>query len=200
MKRILILFSLIALIAMASCKKKESPVSFDNKALIGEIFNAGMSGFSAGMSESSKAQDEKGSILINGSADVIVPGPEGGNIHVTGSVTGSISFNDANGDILGGTLLLGFTETITDYAFMCNGQKYIMNGAPYISLTGIFTLQPGGATFGTASNIEIGGGVRVVGPDYNQTINIQITININSTGTGGDVSGTIGGETIYYTF
>jgi hypothetical protein len=110
-----------------------------------------------------------------------------------------MSFDDKTGKILSGTMLPGLTETITDYAFKCNGQKYTMNGAPYVSLTGTFTFQPGG-TFGTASSMQIGGGVQVIGPSFDQTMNIQLTIIVNSNGTGGHVSGTIGGEAIDYLF
>jgi hypothetical protein len=199
MKKIYLLLSVIALFAMGGClKDKLLNKSFDNEALINEIFSAGMSGYSN--AQGLKSQGLKSTIPMNISVDKTVPGPEGGNIHVLGSITGSMSFNDQTGYILGGTLLLGFTETINDYAFMSNGQTYTMNGAPYISLAGTFTLQPGGTTFGTASSMEIGGGVRVVGSGIDKTINIQITININSSGTGGDVSGTIDGKSVNYSF
>jgi hypothetical protein len=111
-----------------------------------------------------------------------------------------MNIDDQTGSFLGGTLLLGLTETINDYAFLYNGQKYTMNGAPYLSLTGTFTIQPDGATFGTASSMHFSGGVQVTGPGLDQTINMDITIIINTTGTGGTVSGSIGGEQVNYTF
>jgi hypothetical protein len=56
---------------------------------------------------------------------------------------------------------------------------------------------PGGL-FGTASSMQIGGGVKVTGPNVNKTINIQLTIIINTNGSGGHVSGTIGGIGVDY--
>ena len=126
-------------------------------------------------------------------------GIEGGTIHVLGSVTGSITVDDNTGALITGIVQIGLTEAINDYTFNSNGGTYTMNGAPYISLAGTFTLQPGG-TFGTASSMSIGGGVRVTGPGVDQTINMQITIIINSNGTGGHVSGYVGAEHLDYTF
>lgn len=197
MKKALALFSVIALIAMVSCEKDESDTSLNDKDLINEIFIAGMSW----NSELSTLQTQtlKSTFPINIPVDMTSFGSEGGNIHVIGSVTGSMGLNDVTNAFTGGFLSLGLTETITDYAFISNSQKYTMNGAPYISLTGTFTLQPD-YTFGTASSMQIGGGIQVVGPGYNQTVNINITIIINSNGTGGSVSGTMNDKSINYNF
>ncbi len=187
---------------MSGCIKEKLNDSLNkndlnNKDLVNELFSAGMSGYTS--SQTLKSQTLKATIPLNISVDHTVYGPEGGNIHVTGSITGSISFDDQTSSILGGNMSLGLTETINDYAFESNGNTYTINGAPYISVAGTFTLQSGG-TFGTASSLEIGGGVKVVGPSFDQTVNIQLTININSNGTGGDVSGTVGSESVNYTF
>ena len=45
----------------------------------------------------------------------------------------------------------------------------------------------------------IGGGFRVTGPNYDKTVNMEITIHINTNGTGGTVSGAIDGKGVYYT-
>ncbi len=197
MKNILVFLSVIALISMSSCKKDSSSSSsatgLDNKDMVYAIFIAGMSW-------DTQTKALKSSVPINISVDNTVKGPEGGNINVLGSVTGSMNIDDKTGAIINGTMLLGLTETINAYAFKSNGQTYTMNGAPYISLSGTFTLLSGGTTFGTASGMQIGGGVRVTGPGYDQTVNINLTININSNGTGGDVSGTIGGVSVNYKF
>jgi hypothetical protein len=190
-------FSLIALFAFVSCVKKSDP-ALDNKDLVGEIFKAGMT-WSSDV-KGSLFKGAKGSTPINFTAEYTQYGPKGGKIHVTGGVTGSISWDNSTGNILGGTILIGLTETISDYAFESNGKTYTMNGAPYISLTGTFTLLAGGTSFGTASSIQIGGGARVTGSGYDKTTNINITIIVNSTGTGGRVSGTIGGESLNYSF
>lgn len=195
MKKTIILFGLLAFIVMSGCKKDETTgdTTVDNKDMINEIFKAGMAW-------NAKVKEVKSIVPINIQVDNTVTGTEGGTIHVLGSITGSMNIDDKTGAVLGGTMLLGLTETINDYTFVSNGQTYTMNGAPYISLTGTFTLLPGGTTFGTASSMQIGGGVQVSGPNYNQTVNIQLTININSNGTGGNVSGTINGVSVNYSF
>ncbi len=158
MKKIVLLLSAAAFIMLISCNKekdKDEP-TLDNKVLISEIFNAGMTGYSQGMAF-------KSTVPINYNVEYYQSGIEGGTIHVLGSVTGSITVDDNTGALITGIVQLGFTETINDYTFSSNGGTYTMNGAPYISLAGTFTLQPGG-TFGTASSMSIGGGVRVTGP------------------------------------
>ena len=194
MKKITYVLCAVALIAMNSCnkeKEKDEP-TLDNKVLINEIFKAGMSGYSQGMAL-------KSTVPINYNVEYYQYGVEGGTIHVLGSVTGSITVDDNTGALITGIVQIGLTEAINDYTFNSNGGTYMMNGAPYISLAGTFTLQPGG-TFGTASSMSIGGGVRVTGPGVDQTINMQITIIINSNGSGGHVSGYVGDAQLDYTF
>jgi hypothetical protein len=200
MRKISIMIIGITLIAMTGCKKDNSTSSsaLDNKVLVSNIFSAGMGGVSQGnTTKSAEIMLSPLTIVVN-PVDYTAIGPEGGTIHVLGDVTMTMNF-DADYNFLNGSLLLGMTETINDYAFLYNGKKYTMNGAPYISLTGTFTLQSD-FTFGTASSMQMGGGIRVVGPSYDQTVNINITIIINSSGSGGHVSGTIGDESINYTF
>jgi len=202
MKKVFVVLSIFAIIAMSGCRKEKKPGSLSNQDIVNQLFTAGMTSYNT--SQTTKAaelitQSLKSTIQLNFPVDYTATGPEGGNIHVLGSITGSMSFNDQTAAILGGTMLFNMTETINDYKFISSGQTYTMNGAPYISLAGTFTLQPGG-TFGTASSIEIGGGIKVTGPGVSETVNIDLTININSSGTGGDVSGTIGGESVNYSF
>jgi len=195
MKKLFVLFCAVGMVVLSGCskdKEEEATVTLDNKVLINEIFKAGMTW-------NPNASSAKSSVPINIEVDNTVAGPIGGTIHVLGSVTGTMNYDDESGVVQSGTLLLGLTETINDYAFKCNDQTFTMNGAPYLSLTGTFTLGYGGS-FGTASSMQFGGGVRVTGPGYDQTINIQITIILNSGGTGGHVSGTVGGEALDYTF
>jgi hypothetical protein len=193
MNRFLILFSLAALVILGSCKKDETTESTpDNQAIVAELFTAGMAWHTQPVLKSS--------VPINIQVDQYVNGPEGGNIHLIGSVTGSMTIDDNNGSILGGTMLIGITETINDYAMKFGDKVYTMNGAPYVSLAGTFTLLPGGSTFGTASSMQIGGGYRITGDGYDKTVNIQVTILINKNGTGGTVSGTIDVKAVNYSF
>ncbi|MBK9358861.1 MAG: hypothetical protein IPN08_16005 [Bacteroidales bacterium] len=198
MKKINLIIGLLAALILGGCNKDESAASsgIDSKVIIGEIFRAGMA-----WNEDVKSMEAlKSTYPINIGVDHTLYGPEGGVIHVLGSVTGSMSIDDQTGSIQSGFMQLGLTETINDYTMIYNGNTYTMDGAPYISLTGTFTLAPGGTTFGTASSMQIGGGFRVTGPGLDQTINIQLTIIINADGSGGHVSGTYGGEGVDYTF
>ncbi len=195
MKKLLVFLSIVMMIPMFSCKKDSSSSSsstgLNNQDMISSIFVAGMSW-------NTHTKEAASTVPINIPVDNTVNGPKGGNIHVTGSITGSMTLDDHTQAVLGGIMQLGLTEAINSYAFVSNGNTYTMSGAPYISLTGTFTLLPGGATFGTASSMQIGGGVHVTGPSVDQTININITIVVNTNGTGGDVSGTIGGNPINF--
>jgi hypothetical protein len=202
MNKSLVVLFLVALITIFGCKKDKSDgtPTLDNKIIINEIFKASMTGYNSGMSGKSLAKSVESTYPINYSVESTTQGPEGGNIHVVGSITGSMTLDDQTNAFLGGTLLLGFTETLNDYGVMSNGQKFILNGAPYLTLTGTFTLLAGGTTFGTASSLHYAGGIRATGTGYDQTINIDINMIINSNGTGGSVSGLIGGEQVNYTF
>lgn len=194
-----IIAGLAILVMVAGCSKEKEndenqpnlPV-FDNKTIVTEVFNAGMASISA-------AQGGKYTYPFNYPVEDYYYGKEGGYIHLLGSISGSITVDDNTGSIVTGILLIGLTETINDYSYESEGQKYTLVGDPYISLAGTFTLASGGTSYGTASSMEIGGGVRVLGPGVDHTVNIQITIIINSSGSGGLVSGTIDGQGVYYT-
>jgi hypothetical protein len=194
MKKLLGILFITSLLLTLGCKKDDSgSASFDNKAFVQEVFTAGMM-----WNDQGKAL--RSSFPINIDVDNTITGAEGGTIHVFGSVTGTMNIDDQTGGITSGTMLLGLTETINDFTFESDGKTYTINGAPYLSLAGTFTLQAGGNTFGTASSMEIGGAYRVTGDGFDQTVNIQLTIIINSNGTGGSVSGTINGEVVNYSF
>jgi hypothetical protein len=186
---------------VSACKKDDTSAQQgpDDQQLISQIFQAGMSSYSTSMPGKSAPADFKSSIPVNLPVENTIYGPDGGSINVTGDITGSFNFDDQTAQFLGGSLLLGITETITDYGIMVNDVKYIMNGAPDVTLAGTFTIQPD-YSFGTGSSYVIGGGVRVTGPNYDHTSNIQVTIVLNPTGTGGHVTGQIDGHSVDFTF
>ncbi len=194
MKKLLALFSVISLLTVINCTKQSDlkPDIVDKKIIVKEIFKAGMSW-------NSQFNSLKSTYPIDVDLDTIMPGPEGGNIHILGSITGSMELDDVNMNVLGGTLTLGLTETISDYAFFYDGKKFTMNGAPFITSNGTFFLIPGGA-FGSESSMQLSGGIRVTGPNYDKTVNVQVTVNINADGRGGNVSGKIGGDPVNFTF
>jgi hypothetical protein len=194
MKKLCILTLAIILATMSSCKKKsdESSATLDNKDLVAQIFSNGMNAYSSAM-------NTKGSTPLNFQIDKTINGPAGGYCHITGSLTGNITWNDQTGQITGGTALLGFTHTYNNYAFTSNDNTYTINGDPYVSWAGTFTFGPN-MTFGTASSISIGGAVKVSGPNVSKSVDFNVSIIINSSGTGGHVSGTVGGVALDYYF
>lgn len=192
MKKILIILSLIIIVLFSACNKDPEVQKPDNKVLIQQLFQATMDGFGT-------MSGEKSTQPINYQVDYTMNSTLGGNIHVLGSITGSMNYNDETYQFTGGSMNLGFTETASDFVFTSEGLNYTMNGAPYVTLTGLFTYLPD-MTFGTASSLHYAGGVRVTGDNYDETINFDVNIIINSNGTGGTVSGYIGGEQINYTF
>ncbi|MGC8864549.1 MAG: hypothetical protein ACP5O2_02395 [Bacteroidales bacterium] len=191
----LIAMAIVAQVFMISgCGKDDNTNSqqnpIDEKVLVAQLFGAAMNWQMA----------PKSTVPINVSVDQVNPGPKGGNIHVIGSVTGSMNIDDQTGAFLEGTLLLGLTETINDLVLTGeDGKDYIVNGAPNLSITGTFTMM-GINTFGTASHMTISGGIRVTGNGVDITENIQLTINLNSSGTGGHVSGKVGDQQVDFTF
>jgi len=194
MKRILILSLLLATIAFTGCNKNKINGGLDSQDLVAQLYNAGLV-----WNITPKAL--KGTWSEHRDLENMYYGPEGGYIHVIGGWDYQVSYNDETGYITGGFMQFDLTETINDYAFKSNNKVFTMNGAPYVSYVGNFTIAPGGTTFGSASSIDIGGGVRLTGPNgFDQTINILISIIINSTGTGGHVSGYVGDDHIDYYF
>jgi hypothetical protein len=138
MKKLFILLTVVAMVTTWGCKKKTDTgenATLDNQDLVSQIFAASMGAYSS-------AHALKGTYPINYPVDYTQPGPEGGNIHVTGSVTGNITVDDQTGALVSGFIQLGFTETINDFAFKSNGGTYVMNGDPDISLTGLLPSCP----------------------------------------------------------
>lgn len=192
MKKLLVLLPVLVIVLFTSCKKENEEQKPDNKVLVQQLFQATMGGFGT-------MSDVKSTQPINFPVDYTLVSSLGGNIHVLGSITGSMSYNDQTYQFTGGSLNLGFSETASDFIISDNGVNYTMNGAPYVTLTGLFTYLPD-MTFGTASSLHYAGAFRITGPNYDETTNMDINIIINSNGTGGTVSGYIGDEQINYTF
>jgi hypothetical protein len=132
MKKSLVMVSVFALVALTGCKKDNS---VDNKAIIDALFSAGMSW--NGQQKAAADERLKSTYPIYVSVDNYVYGTEGGYIHVTGSVSGSMTIDDYSYTVTGGSMFLGLTESIVEYTFESEGNVYTMNGAPYISLTGL---------------------------------------------------------------
>ncbi len=130
-----VLFAVSAALVLQGCGKddnnntQQNPI--DEEVLVTQLFTAAMNW----------QLTPKSSVPVNVSVDQVTNGAKGGNIHVIGSVTGTMNINEQTGEFLGGTLLLGLTETINDLVLTGeDGKDYIVNGAPYLSLAGTFTL------------------------------------------------------------
>lgn len=110
----------------------------------------------------------------------------GGAIEISGSITGTTTDGS-------GFLQIGATETITDWQCITG---YIINGDPYISLSGTFTFM--GGVPSTQQSMTITGGFKW-GTTAAESCQIYISINFNSGG-GGTMSGTVCGYSVSANF
>jgi hypothetical protein len=110
----------------------------------------------------------------------------GGRIEVSGSLEGTTTDGS-------GYLSMSAQETITDW--QCIG-NYIINGDPYISLTGTFTWmndQPA-----TQQTMSINGGFKW-GTTAEESCQIHLAINFSANGSG-TITGTVCGYTVNASF
>lgn len=108
----------------------------------------------------------------------------GGNMKASGSITGSISDNGT------GVISLQIPITITDWSCQT---PLIINGDPYISITGTFSFVNGNP--GTQQHITISGGFK----SETQSCQISLGTDFNTSG-GGHTSGTVCGHSVDITF
>lgn len=111
----------------------------------------------------------------------------GGRIAVTGSITGSISNTGT------GIIQISATETISDW--MCL-PPLVINGDPYISLTGTFSFVNGQPA--TQQHVGINGGIKW-GTTAAASCQIHLDSNFNRDGSG-RTTGTVCGHTIDITY
>lgn len=108
----------------------------------------------------------------------------GGNMKASGSITGSINNTGS------GIILIDVPITITDWG--CE-PPLIINGDPYISITGTFSFLNGAPS--TQQHLGIHGGFK----SATQNCQISLDTNFNTTG-GGHTSGTVCGHSIDFSF
>ncbi len=111
----------------------------------------------------------------------------GGRIAVTGSITGSISSTGT------GVIQISATQTISDW--MCL-PPLVINGDPYISLTGTFSFVNGAPA--TQQHVGINGGIKW-GTTAAASCQIHLDTNFNRDGSG-RTTGTVCGHTIDITY
>ncbi len=132
--------------------------------------------------KSVQCNEDGSSCTFNVPIDYGIDCTAGGRIAVTGSLTGGIT----NGS---GILQIGATETITDW--QCIG-GYIINGDPYISMTGTFSFMNYAPS--TQQSMRITGGFKW-GTSAEESCQIYLSIDFD-TGGGGNMVGTVCGYSI----
>ena len=121
---------------------------------------------------------------INQSISYTLTCTSGGNMKASGNITGSIS------DTGSGIIQLQIPITITDWSCQT---PLIINGDPYISITGTFSFLNGAPS--TQQHLGIHGGFK----SATQSCQLSLDTNFNTTG-GGHTSGTVCGHSIDFTF
>lgn len=111
----------------------------------------------------------------------------GGRISVSGDITGSISSNGT------GLLQIHLIETISDWSCITG---FVINGDPYLSLTGTFSFFNGAPS--SQQSIRMSGGIKW-GTTAADSCQISLTTNFNSNGSG-TTNGTICGRSINISF
>jgi len=111
----------------------------------------------------------------------------GGAINVTGNISGTINNSGS------GLISISATETITDWGCL---PPLIVNGDPYISLTGTFSFLNGAPS--TQQHVGINGGIKW-GTASAQSCQIHLDTNFNRDGTG-RTTGTVCAHTIDISF
>jgi hypothetical protein len=93
-----------------------------------------------------------------------------------------------------GLIQIQLTQTITDNA--CYVAGLIFNGDPYLSLTGTFSFLNGQPS--TTQRVTISGGFKWSG-NSSGSCSMNVSTNFDRSGHG-TTSGTVCGESVYYTF
>jgi len=111
----------------------------------------------------------------------------GGSMKVTGNINGTINNTGS------GIIQISATETITDWSCQT---PLIINGDPYISLTGTFSFLNGAPA--TQQHIGIHGGIKL-GTSAAQSCQVSLDTNFNRDGTG-HTTGSVCGNSVDVTF
>lgn len=186
----------VALAVFAACSNltgtKDANKLTDDQlgALAGQLAEAAMSALGSTLATSGGGlalQTPPASRLIYWSGSHRVSCTAGGRIEVSGNISGNL---DNNGS---GALLIQVTETITDWR--CIG-GFVINGDPYISLTGVFTFLNGAPA--TQQTMHMSGGFKW-GTAAAESCQLYLTILFSQNGHG-SVSGTACGTAVYESF
>lgn len=165
----------------------KSGISSGEAAIIAKQMSQGFANGISGVAPAPPASSLKGPgplpVAVNVSIDHTTTCTAGGSLHIIGSMTGNI---DNSGT---GVLLLGVTETISDWKCDSN---LVINGDPDISVAGNMNFLSGAMS--SAATFSFGGGIKW-GTSASQSCPINLTVLINTDMTG-EVSGTVCGNQV----
>ena len=144
------------------------------------------SGAEADASKTVQCNPDTGTCTINIPISYRLNCSAGGRMEVSGDITGTTSDGS-------GILQIGLVETITDWQCITG---FIVNGDPYISLTGTFTFLNNAPA--TQQSMTISGGFKW-GTAAAESCQISLAINFGTDGSG-TISGSVCGYSVYATF
>ncbi len=127
------------------------------------------------------------SCLINQALAATRTCTSGGTMRVSGNISGTISSSGS------GTILISATETISDWSCL---PPLVINGDPYISLSGTFSFLNGVPA--TQQHVGMSGGIKW-GTSSVQSCQIHLDTNFNRDGTG-RTTGTVCGNSVDVSF
>lgn len=154
------------------------------------VAGVGTTGVNSGATQAPSALAAPEQVAVNQSIDYRYTCTTSGNIHVLGSLTGSIS------DTGSGLISLGITETLSDCRSRTTSGGWLeLNGAPYLSLTGTFSFLNWAPA--TQQSMSMGGAFMwAFDTGQSGTCQIQLSILFNSATGDGSVTGTVCGYPI----
>jgi hypothetical protein len=113
------------------------------------------------------------------------------------NISGTVNRTSSSGGIETWTLT-SVTETLNSYSFQYNSVNYIINGS--MTITGSMRIYATTNNSLSPSNIGISGTCSVTSNGIAQNIPVSLSVAVNSTETGGTMTGTIGGVSVNQSF
>lgn len=194
MKKIFIYSAVLAMIFGGCNKDTEQEIAVEEKTdhsvIVNEMFKAGMAWVNS-------TRTFKSSTPVSIDVETHQFGSDGGYIHVKGSVSGEVEYDEMN-RLANGSLSIDLAETIVDYTFRHNKTLYTINSLGACAVTGTVILLPG-YVYDSSSVVLISGTARVTSRDgLDEILEVELSVSIMPDGSGGTVSGKINGENVEF--
>jgi hypothetical protein len=135
------------------------------------------------------AAAEAGPITVDRPIDKTTSGSTGGQITVTGSLSGTINAPEQKM-----SLALDAKETIAAYQFEMSGVTYTVNGAPDVTAKGTLTMS--GRDVPPAPHLTLTGTFTIARGGASRTCPLSVVVEPNPAGTQVFMTGTICGERV----